>query len=76
MSLVSYPGHSKIGEKGLVSTVCLIPPCAVTFVRVHCRIFIRTLLTMAVCMEDLEVLYALLQLESKATALKLEKKHQ
>ena len=54
----------------------MIPPCAVTFVRVHCRIFIRTLLTMAVCMEDLDsaVLYALLQLRSKVTALKLEKK--
>ena len=47
-----------------------------TIVRVHCRIFFCTLLTMAVCMEDLDsaVLYALLQLRSKATALKLEKK--
>ena len=54
----------------------MIPPCAVTFVRVHCRIFIRILLTMAVYMEDLDsaVLYALLRLRSKATALKLEKK--
>ena len=54
----------------------MIPPCAVTFVRVHCRIFIRTLLTMAICMQDLvsAVLYALLLLRGEATALKLEKK--
>ena len=32
----------------------VISPCAVTFIRVHCRIFICTLLTMAVCMQDLD----------------------
>ena len=36
---------------------------------VHCRIFIRTLLTMAICVQDMDsaVLYALLQLWGKAT---------
>ena len=52
----------------------MISPCAVTFIRVHCRIFIRTLLTMAFCMQDLDsaVFFALLRL--KGEALKLEKK--
>ena len=54
----------------------VISPCAVTFIRVHCRIFTRTLLTMAFCMQDLDsaVFFALLRLKGEATALKLEKK--
>ena len=53
----------------------MIPPCAVTFVRVHCRIFIHTLLTMAICMQDdSAVLCALLRLRGKVKVLKLEKK--
>ena len=45
----------------------MIPPCAVTFVRVHCHIFICTLLTMAVCMEDLDSA-VLCDLEAKDSA--------
>ena len=55
----------------------VISLCAVTFIRVHCRIFAtRTLLTMAFCMQDLDsaVFFALLRLKGEVTALKLEKK--
>ena len=57
----------KFGEEGLVSTVCarakfpdipgipdntVLPPRGVMSVCVFCRIFNRTLLTMAICIEN------------------------
>ena len=88
--LASYPGPLKNRRKG-PGIYCLrmrlisrhsgipdntvIPPCAVMLL-VHCRIFIRTLLTMVICMQDdSAVLYVLLRLRGEAKALKLERKH-
>ena len=54
----------------------MLPPRNVTSVRVFCRIFNRTLLTMAICVQGLDyaVLYAFLPLRDEATALKYDKK--
>ena len=54
----------------------MVPPRAVTSVRVFCRIFIRTLLTMAIRVQglDSDVLYAFLRLRGEVTALKHDEK--
>ena len=54
----------------------MLPLCAVMLVCVFCRIFNRTLLTMAICVQGLDsaVLYAFLRLPGEATVLKHEKK--
>ena len=54
----------------------MLPPRAVTSVRVFCRIFNRTLLIMAISVQGLDsaVLYAFLRLRGEATVLKHDKK--
>ena len=54
----------------------LLPPRDVMSVCVFCRIFNRTLLTMAICVQALDsaVLYAFLRLQGEAMALKHDKK--
>ena len=84
-SLVPRPVQ-KIGEKGLVFTVCacaqnipgipdntMSPPCAVTSgTCIHC-IFNRTLVTMAIDVQGIDCAY--LQLRDEAVALSTIRKH-